>query len=173
MSRHLPLVAVAGLTIATFAQPDLSACGDKFLLVGRSLRFKQAFASAHPSSIVAYAPAGSRVRDLMKEQGFAALLAFAGHDVRVVDGPEALQKALAGRRVDLVLAEVQNGPDLQRDLGQERSSPLLAPIVFNAPKSATTSIERQYGCAIRMPARAVDALAAVEEAIKLHDRRTK
>jgi hypothetical protein len=172
MSRHLVLAVIAGSMLATVG-PDLSACGDKFLLVGRSLRYKQAFASAHPSSIVAYAPPGSPVRELMKDQGFAALLAFAGHNVRVVEAPAALAKALAGGRVDVVLADVQNGPELQRGIAQERSRPLIAPIVFNASKSAGATIERQYGCAIRMPARAVDALAAVEEAVKLHDRQAR
>src|SRR4051812_19506846 len=122
MSRYLVIAAVVGSMLATIG-PDLSACGDKFLLVGRSLRYKQAFASAHPSSIVAYAPSGSRVRDLMKEHGFAALLTFAGHSVRVVDGREALGQALAGGRVDLVLADVQNGPELQRGLAEQRARP--------------------------------------------------
>jgi hypothetical protein len=171
MSRYL-VAFIVGSMLATVG-PDLSACGDKFLLVGRSLRYKQAFASAHPSSIVAYAPAGSQVRELMKQQGFAALLTFAGHNVRVVEGQEALGQALADGRVDLVLADVQNGPELQRGLADKRSRPLFAPIVFNASKSVGAGIERQYGCAIRMPARAVDALAAVEEAIKLHDRQAR
>ena len=173
MSRHLARGTFVTLMLATIGAPDLSACGDKFLLVGRSLRYKQAFASTHPSSIVAYAASGSPVGELVNQQGFAALLTFAGHNVRVVDSTKALGQALNNSRVDLVLADVQNGPELQRGLAGVRSHPLLVPIVFNASRSASASVEQQYGCVIRIPSRAIDALAAVEEAVKLHTRQTR
>jgi len=48
-------VAVAGIITLSLicVSADLSACGDKFLRVGRSARFK-GYAAVHPASILIY-----------------------------------------------------------------------------------------------------------------------
>ena len=172
MARPLALAAIAGIVLA-HAGADLSACGDKFLLVGRSLRYRQAFAAAHPSEILAYAVPGSRLRELIKEQGFGALLTFAGHTVRVIDGNSDLRQVLSSSRVDLVLVDPRSASDVQSRLASASSHPLLVPVVFNLSKAASANVEQQYGCVIKMPARATEALAAIEQAIKLHDRQSR
>ena len=49
-------VFIAGLIAATAAGSiDLGACGDKFLRVGRSARFRR-YAAVHPAAILIYSP---------------------------------------------------------------------------------------------------------------------
>ena len=54
MRRVLVLVVVM-LGAAPSLQLVTLACGDKFLMVGRSLRFNQAYAAIYPSKILIYA----------------------------------------------------------------------------------------------------------------------
>ena len=73
----LRLLYVVSLVVAAFASAsaDLCACGDKFLRIGRSARFR-GYAAVHPSSILIYKPANSTPAGIKE---FEALLKRAGH----------------------------------------------------------------------------------------------
>ena len=95
------LVALVG--ISTASAPPLSACGDKFLALGRSMSFHQAFASLHPGAIAIYTsnPAGATeaLEPLRK------ILTRAGHRVSIV-GVDRLGPLVKAASVDIVLASV-------------------------------------------------------------------
>jgi hypothetical protein len=171
MTRSIVGAAVLGIMLAHAGGVDVSACGDKFLLVGRSLRYRAMFASKHPSSILAYAVPGSRMSKLMGDGGFGALLAFAGHKVRVVDGPDALDQMLRATPYDLVLSDARDVAILQLRLAALGQRPAFVPVVFDASKADVTVVQHEYGSIVRVPSRGVEALAAVEEAIKLRSTR--
>ena len=44
------------LTTLSLGAPVLWACGDKFMLVGRGVRFQRAYAAIHPASILILLP---------------------------------------------------------------------------------------------------------------------
>ena len=77
MPRRLCVIILTIVTGAA-ACADAFACGDKFLRVGRSARFR-AYASVHPSSILVYAPRWTRhgIVGAMKLRGAIVLLAVA------------------------------------------------------------------------------------------------
>jgi hypothetical protein len=97
------LLLAVGIAWYVVAGPPLEACGDKFLLIGRALKYRQAFASAHPHTILAYTQS-PRVSDLVSKQGLGALLKLVGHHVRIVDSPVQLQQVLKAEKFDLVIA---------------------------------------------------------------------
>jgi len=49
-------LVVGGLALSASGSQAVSACGDKFLLVGRGVRFEQAYAAVHRASILIVVP---------------------------------------------------------------------------------------------------------------------
>ena len=67
---------IGGLLAMTVGRSiDLGACGDKFLRVGRSARFRR-YAAVHPAGILIYRPVNS---DRAGIDDLKALLKRAGH----------------------------------------------------------------------------------------------
>src|SRR5437588_2861419 len=104
---------VIGL-IATFAagSVDLGACGDKFLRVGRSARFRR-YAAVHPATILIYKPASSTRAGIDE---LKALLKQAGHKAVAVDGGTNISDALAAAHYDLVIAAYADAAGIKNDL---------------------------------------------------------
>ena len=126
MVRRL-LFVVGVLTWFLAAAPALDACGDKFLLVGRALKYRQTYAAAHPASILAYTQS-PRVADLIGKQGLGALLKLVGHRVRVVDSPALLQQALKAETFDVVIVPA----DAATDMRQRAGTAQIMPVLFSA-----------------------------------------
>jgi hypothetical protein len=96
---------VACLTLGATASQTLSACGDKFLLVGRGVSFRHAYAAVHPASILLVLPP-SRVKTAAdRDPSMLSALKLAGHRVDVVRQPATLADVLGRSRHDIVLVE--------------------------------------------------------------------
>src|SRR4051794_41786947 len=101
----LAVAAVAGL-----ASPIVSACGDKFLTVGRGVRFQRAYAAIHPAAILIVLPPKSVKSAAVRDSTLATALKMAGHRVETVQQPANLAEVFARSRVDIVLAERADAP---------------------------------------------------------------
>ena len=95
------LVALIG--VSGVGAPPLSACGDKFLALGRGMSLRQAFASLRPGAIAIYARDPAGAAEAM--QPLSKILARAGHRVRIM-GVDTLGQAVTASQVDIVLASV-------------------------------------------------------------------
>src|SRR5438552_18435707 len=93
-----------GIAVLVFCAPEMPACGDKLLLLGRVLR-SSAMVS-RPAAILAYASPNSVVAGLMSDPQWAAALAKGKHHVRVVQNPQQLSGALRSEHYDLMLASM-------------------------------------------------------------------
>src|SRR5205823_7518860 len=94
-------VFVLGLIVTlTAASIDLGACGDKFLRVGRSSRFRR-YAAVHPATILIYKPLHATTAGIDE---LKALLKQAGHKPVAVDNGASIVDALAGADYDVVIA---------------------------------------------------------------------
>ena len=98
-------ILVACLTIAATAPQTASACGDKFLLVGRGVSFRRAYAAVHPASILLVLPPKSVKSAAVRDSSLLSALKLAGHRVDVVQQPANLADALGRSRHDIVLVE--------------------------------------------------------------------
>jgi hypothetical protein len=156
--------AFAVLLIATFAASsvDLGACGDKFLRVGRSARFRR-YAAVYPASILIYTPANATSAG-MKE--FEALLKRAGHKPVTVDSGTSIPRALAAAQYDLVIADYSDASHIKTDL--QSSKPELLPILYKPTKAIEAEADKQYACLIK-PASMTkyDALAEIDRLMQL------
>src|SRR5437868_1832956 len=97
MLRRVSLL-LATAAVIVFASADAYACGDKFLRVGRSARFRR-YASVHPSAILLYAPrwTGNGISE------FEAMLKRAGHKPVTVTTETALSNALTSAKYEVVI----------------------------------------------------------------------
>src|SRR5213083_2645444 len=104
MLRRFGLI-LAIVAVVASAYADLDACGDKFLRVGRSARFRR-YASVHPSAILLYAPqwTGHGVND------FEEILRRAGHKPVTVTTPAALSDALKTTPYQVVITGYSDAP---------------------------------------------------------------
>jgi DNA-binding NtrC family response regulator len=155
----------AVVLIATFATSvDLGACGDKFLRVGRSARFRR-YAAVYPARILIYTPADATAAG-MKE--FETLLKRAGHKPVTVASGTSIPRALAAAQYDLVIADYADASHLKGDLQAASSKPELLPILYKPTKAVEAEAEKEYACLLKPHAMTkYDALAEIDRLMQL------
>jgi hypothetical protein len=134
-------VFIGGLIGATAAGSiDLDACGDKFLRVGRSARFRR-YAAVHPAAILIYTP-----RDATRQgvDELKNLLKRAGHSAVSLDRSASLSDALTASSFDVVIADYLDADRLKSDLQSAFSGAALLPILNTPDKAIETEAMRQY-----------------------------
>ena len=84
------------LTIVTSMSngAGIEACGDKFLLVGRGVKFQRAYAAIHPASILIYARPRTGAAMAIRDPNLQSSLKAAGHILSLVENEQALEVAL-------------------------------------------------------------------------------
>jgi len=159
---------ITGLIATTAAGSiDLDACGDKFLRVGRSARFRR-YAAVHPAAILIYTP-----RDATREglDELKSLLKRAGHNPRAVDRNASVSSALTASPFDVVIADYLDADRLKRDLQSVSSSATLLPILNTPDRAMETEATRQYAFLIK-PHKMTkfDALAEIDRLMESRSR---
>ena len=163
MRRRWFVVGVAA-AILTAGSTELGACGDKFLRVGRSARFRR-YAAVHPASILVYKPANSTPAGIKE---FEALLKRAGHKPRVVDNGADVSRVLAVAPYDVVIADYGDMGKIKESLQSSPSKPGLLPILYKPTRDVAAAAEKEYLCLIKPHAMTkYDALAEIDRLMRL------
>jgi DNA-binding NtrC family response regulator len=169
MRRRVFITGLIGATAA--GSIDLDACGDKFLRVGRSARFRR-YAAVHPAAILIYSPVSSTRAGIDE---LRALLKRAGHKAVALDRAASVSAALAASPYDVVIADYLDAERLEGDLRSAASQAALLPILNKPSKAVETEAMRQYGFAIKPDAMTkFDALAEIDRLMesRSHSRAT-
>jgi len=156
MRRTFVFCLIATLTAASV---DLSACGDKFLRIGRSARFRR-YAAVHPAAILIVKPAHSTRAgiDELKE-----LLKQAGHRPVAVDGGADMTSVLAAMSYDLVIADYADAGQIRKELDNASSKAAILPILYKPTKAVEAEADKQYKCVIKPHAMTkYDSLAEID-----------
>ncbi len=156
---------VLGLIATLFcASVDLGACGDKFLRVGRSARFRR-YAAVHPAAILIYKPAHATRAGIDE---LKRILTQAGHRTEAIDRGTNLTSALAATHYDLVIADYADAAQIRNDLGTSPSKPEVLPILDKPSKAVEAEAEKQYACLIKPHEMTkFDALAEIDRLMQL------
>jgi hypothetical protein len=149
--RKLLALAVASVVVAYCADTPLLACGDKFLLIGRALKYQQAYASPHPGTIVIFDAPGSRVGTIARELKLQQLLTAAGHTVQTVSTVAELERVVKSAPPDIVLADSTDSVQLEASV--QRTTAIIPIVVL------------QTGGKSRHP------LSVIDDALKVKARR--
>lgn len=163
MFRRLLLIGIAtGLCVVSWT--DLSACGDKFMRVGRTASGRK-YAALHPSSILIYRPARSTSQGIAE---FETLLKKAGHTPRVLQRGENIGPILATASYPLVIAEYSDVETLKKDVDVAPGKPGVLPILLESNKAIEARAKQDFHCLIKPRAMSdKDALAEIDHALDI------
>jgi hypothetical protein len=162
MKSAMVTIGIASAAIVV-AWTDAQACGDKFLVVGRGVRYERVHPAVHPGSILIYMNPGSRVPAAAKEIQLQSSLKRAGHRVETVENAAQLQDALRSAKYDLVLADIADSPALERQVGSQPSMPAVVPVLYRPTRDELAAAQQRYGCAVKAPSK--DYLASIDNAM--------
>src|SRR6476660_7029089 len=98
-------IILSGLILVGSHSQAVSACGDKFVVVGRGVRFEQAYAAIHPASILIVLPAKNVKSAALRDSRLVSALKMAGHHVEIVQQPADLANVVGRSRRDIILVE--------------------------------------------------------------------
>jgi hypothetical protein len=164
------IITTVLLVIAMWAAAAdlLSACGDKFIRIGRQLRYGR-YVAVYPASILVYGPSRSapaRIPDL------PAALKRAGHSTTVVTSPEQLSTALRTGKFDLVLAGLEEATEVVRQARIVPSQPDVVPVLIKPTKSDEKAAQAVSTCRVNASApHKNDALAEIDHQMELRLKR--
>lgn len=156
MRRIFVIGLVSALAVASV---DLGACGDKFLRVGRSARFRR-YAAVHPAAILIIKPVHAtragidELKDMLKQ---------AGHRPLAVDNPADVTRALASAQYDLIIADYADTGAIRKELQSAASEAAILPILYKPTKAVEAEADSQYAWMIKPHAMTkYDALAEID-----------
>jgi hypothetical protein len=159
--KRFAVALAAVLGVSLFATP-LLACGDKFVVLGRGVRFHRVHAAKHPASILVYMNPGSRVAQAEKEFQLQALLKLAGHKPVAVEGA-ALAQALSSKKYDVVLADLGDAATLEHEVTSSASKPVVVPVLYNPTKADLATAAEKYSCVLAASKKNRNLLDVVDE----------
>ncbi len=155
---------VGFIAIVTAASVDVGACGDKFLRVGRSSRFRR-YAAVHPATILIYKPVGSTPAGI---EALKTILKQAGHKPVAIDNGPGFMGAVTAAEYDLVIADYSDAPRIKKDLQSTAAKPALLPILYKPTKAVEAEAAKQYVCLIKPHAMTkYEALAEIDRLMQL------
>ena len=145
---------------------DLSACGDKFLLIGQGARFQRGYAAVHPASILITLHVKSDKALAIRDPHLAAALKQAGHKVQILEDPAKLTETLGSGRYDIVLADFSDAITLEPQVRQANAKPALVPVMYQPSKAEMAAAEKQFVCLLKAPERITYFLGVIDDLMK-------
>ena len=154
ISAFLGFLAVG----ASLPPAAATACGDKFLVIGRGARRVEK--ARHPASIALYLKVGSPLSAEATKMHLEKTLKQAGHNVEVIPDESALREAMASRRLDFVIADLGDVPGLAPDV-RGTDGPRIVPVTRGDVDKAASA---DYPLVIR-PGRSLSYLSDLDAAM--------
>ena len=162
---RVALTLVVGVSIDSGV---LSACGDKFLVVGRGVRFQRAYAAIHPASILIVLPLKNVKSAAVRDSRLLAELKLAGHRVEVVQQPANLSDVLARSRHDIVLAE-QADAVVVRNIAEAsgRAEPSIIGVLEDPSPGELAAARQQQEFVLKTPQSLSQILSLLDDVMKV------
>ncbi len=152
------------LMVAVAAMPMMGrsaeACGDKFLLVGRGVRFQRAYAAVHPANILIYARSNTNADRAIRDPQFHKTLRQAGHQLSVIEDATLFEHALRLSTFDIVLADLGEAPSIDPLLATATSHPKVLYVEY--PSGSSKALASQFACELKSSDRATRFLDRIE-----------
>jgi len=165
--RSSAFIASFALVAVVQGADGVQACGDKFLLVGRGVKFRQAYAAIYRASILIYAQQPEqRTAKAMLDPKLQSGLKSAGHRVSVAEDERALARALESGGVDLILTDVSVADRIAKQADGAPTHPIVLPVMFEPSKEEAKAVEARYNCRLTSGDRPDRYLSAIDDAMK-------
>ena len=155
---------VVGIAVASMTWSPAEACGDKFLLVGRGVRFQRAYAAVHPANILIYARSTTDADRAIRDPQFHKTLRQAGHQLSVIEDTTLFQHALRVSRFDIVLADLIEAPSIDPLVATATSHPKALYVEY--PSGITKALASHFMCELKAGDRVTRFLDRIEDEMK-------
>lgn len=160
MYRRFLVVAAMVVGALVLEGTAASACGDKFVVLGRGARVAR---SKFPSTILIFMNPASRIPAAEKEFRLEATLKAAGHKARVAENEAEVRKALGSGTYDLVLGDFADVPELRKQAGAAASKPVVLPLLYKPTATELSAAQKEANCMVRPSKQSRDLLAVVDQ----------
>lgn len=139
------------------------ACGDKFLVIGKGIRYERAHAATHPGSILIYR--NKDMEDPKAGSDLESALKKAGHKIETVDNASKLDATLQTGKFDLVVVNLADAPLVEQQIISSPSKPAVLPVIYNRTGTELAAAGKQYNCILKAAGKNTDVLKVVDEAV--------
>jgi hypothetical protein len=153
----------AVLVAMSLAEAGLSACGDKFFVLGRGTRFERPAIKRQPARVVVYAPPASGLPKALSDLPIEQTLVKAGYSTRVVTSLDDVRAAVESG-VDLVMLDLVDAPKIA-DRVSTAFAPAVLPVVFGKKDAEIAALLKGFTCSVSSPKKNQSFLDAVDEAL--------
>jgi vacuolar-type H+-ATPase subunit F/Vma7 len=166
MSRWFAATVAAVVVCAHGA--DVTACGDKFLLLGRSIGYDKILKASRPGTVLIYS--SPALPPAFGDGRFSALMELAGHHQHSVTDAASLEHALATGKIDLVVVDAALSEDIANHV-RASSTALVVPVASGISGARRSELERKFGCVLSLPANARQVVELIDKAMALRAKR--
>jgi len=165
--RRLVVVLIA-TSVIQFGMKYADACGDKTMRVKTGLRYFQTQIAKHPSTILIHSaalPAGKAVelRDFLNK---------VGHKATARDDVGSIKSDLRNTHYDLVLTNLEEAPNLQKQVESFTPNTRVVPVLFKQPEAEAKAAAKQYKVIVKNPKDGLDFIIAVAKVMDAQSRRS-
>ena len=159
------LAAIFGVSILACWSLPANGCGDKLLVLGRSIRL-EALLGNRTAKILAYQHTGTHGAELIGDPEFQSALKGARYQLRVIRDTEELEVALRLGKYDLVLADIADAKAVELAIQSLGGAPGLVPILYQPTKPELSLAEKQYHHVLKASRKAGGNLSVIEQALE-------
>ena len=151
------LLVVLPFVLLILYSPFANACGDKFLVLGRGLRYERAYPATHPASILIYST------DVKSSKELSKILGKAGHKVTNVPTPDQMFSTLGSSKYDVVLISIADAPAMERKIMETPSTPSVLPVIYKAQGSEFDTKAAEYPCILMYKDKNHNPIAVIDQ----------
>ena len=162
MSRSVSLLFALVAALAAIAPAQ--ACGDKFLVLGRGMRYSQLRGPGQPLAVLILKNADPKVNAAVMDPELQHQLKQAGHKVEVAEDYPQLDQVLKGGSVDLVLADLTEAGKVGERLKSAAAKTVVMPVVYAGSKAEIDRAKQAFRCVFSVPGKAQKLLDVIGEA---------
>ena len=165
--RRLVAILIAILVIQ-FGMKYADACGDKTMRVKDGLRYYQTQIARRPSKILIHSaalPSGKAIelRDFLNK---------VCHKATALDDVSTIKNDLKNAHYDLVLTNLAEAPDLQKQVESFTPNTRVVPVLFRQPEAEAKAAAKQYKVIVKNPKDGLDFVIAVAKVMDSQSRKS-
>ena len=155
--RVLVAVLVVSASLILCAT-DAFTCGDKFLVVGRGIRYQRA--AVYPASILLYS------QDVKVSKELQSSLQKSGHKIQTVADDSTLFSNLKATKYDLVLVSLKDVARLESNVITTTYKPAVLPVIYDAKGNELEAAKKEHQCVLKYSKKNKNAVAVIDEVME-------
>ena len=161
--KTFPIVAALTFVLAATVANHLLACGDKFLVPSRGIRFTLTPSTRQQAAVLLDLEPASALPRLFTKLSLQEALEKAGYRVTIAASTGEFQQALRQRSWDVVLVDVSQDSLSGKEL--IAGSPAIVAVAVNATKADLAKGRGQYSALLKSPTHSQTLVDALDAAV--------